>query len=340
MWGTEVLEAIRRDCFLPESRLYSEAAGADQPSFNWGAGVMLSALNAAARFEEKYKVWLREYADATRAYWNGQGYDVLPGPKRSDLYYDDNAWMALALVETHEVLGDSKYLEWAKEALAFSLKGEAVSGGMFWRESDKASRNACSCGPTAAACLAVSRHTGSEGLPAKAREIVEWTRRHLEDPSDGLYWDSVTNEGELDATKWSYNSGLMIRARRGLGDEGWRRTFDSSKTRWMREGRIQDPGRFAHLLLERWIEVEGPRPEFVEALAKVWAARSSQGFVPPHWGKDEVPKNPELLDQAGFVRACFALAVQQRKHEPLRGPHWEKLMGLEGVLSVQDQPRP
>src|SRR5687768_11497712 len=108
--GFEAIEQIRREYYLPESKLYCESIEAGQskiqspkskirksgPAFNWPAGVMLSALNAAARLEPKYKTWLREHADATRAYWNANGpvagYDVLPGPKKrtgADRYYDD-----------------------------------------------------------------------------------------------------------------------------------------------------------------------------------------------------------------------------------------------------------
>ncbi|MGE3126586.1 MAG: glycoside hydrolase family 76 protein [Fimbriimonadaceae bacterium] len=310
-WGATMLETIRRDYYLSDSRLYSERADKQQPAFNWGVGVMLSALNSAARYDGKYKTWLRDYADATRSYWNGHGYDVLPGPKPSDLYYDDNAWMALALVETHDVLGDAKYLEWAKEALAFSLSGESREGGVFWRESDKASRNTCSCGPTAVACIAVSRHTKDASLTARAKRIVEWTKDHLEDPEDALYWDSLSNGGKVEKAKWSYNSALMIQAMRGLDIDGWKATLDSSKKKWLVEGGIADPGRFAHLLLETWIKAGAPDPAYAEALGTIWKARSARGHVPPYWSTQDVPENPELLDQAAFVRACFFLAANE-----------------------------
>jgi hypothetical protein len=100
-WGVETVEMIRRDFYLPDQLLYAEEAGSKQPCFNWGTGVMLSALNAAARWDRKYMPWLDEYATASRIYWNDRGpvpgYDVLPGPKPVDRYYDDNEWMALQL---------------------------------------------------------------------------------------------------------------------------------------------------------------------------------------------------------------------------------------------------
>lgn len=306
--GAKALATVRRDYRMSATKLYSEHPDKKQPAFNWGVGVMLSALNAAARCDAKYKPWLREYADAAQVYWNKGGYDVLPVPKPLDRYYDDNAWMALALVETYEVLGDKTYLERAKAALDFSLQGAAKDGGIYWRESDRASRNTCSCAPTAFACLAVARHMNDPTLVEKAKSIASWTREHLEDPTDGLYWDNISNAGKIERTKWTYNTALMIRTIKALEMPGAGRAMESSKSRWLKGGRLNDPGRFAHLLVEAWVDVEGVTPETEAAVRAVWAARSESGRLPADWGSTTVPKNAEILDQAAFVRACFVLA--------------------------------
>lgn len=307
-WGREALEMIRRDYYLPQAKLYSERPDKKQPAFNWGVGVMLSALNAAAKHDAKYKPWLREYADASRVYWNKGGYDVLPAPKPLDRYYDDNAWMALALTETYKVLGDKKYLTWAKGALEFALEGSAKGGGIYWRESDRASRNTCACAPTAAGCLAIFDNTKEIDLLNKAQAIYQWTVEHLEDPEDGLFWDSLANGGKIDRTKWTYNTALMIRTAKALQDGRLERMMAASHTRWLKDGKLDDSGRFAHLLLEAWVGAAGRKPEYLEALRKVRDARSSGGHYPSHWGELKVAENPELLDQASFARACFVLA--------------------------------
>jgi len=301
-WGREALEMIRRDYYLPKSRLYAERPDRKQPAFNWGVGVMLSALNAAAKADEKYGPWLREYADATRVYWNDGGYDVLPAPKPRDRYYDDNAWMALALKETHDVLGDDKYLDWANDALTFALKGEAKGGGIYWRESDRASRNTCSCAPTAAACFAL-------GKSGKAKELFDWTLKHLQDPTDGLFWDSLGNSGRIDKTKWTYNTALMIRTAHDLKSPETSRLVASSRKKWLRDGKIHDPGRFSHLLLENWIVSDGMKNEYLDLLSRIREARNAKGHYPSHWGQLKVDANPEILDQAAFARACFIVAL-------------------------------
>ena len=310
-WGREALEMIRRDYYLPKTKLYSERPDKKQPAFNWGVGVMLSALNAAAKHDKKFKPWLREYADASRVYWNKGGYDVLPAPKSLDRYYDDNAWMALALVETYEVLGDKKYLDWAKGALDFALEGEAQDGGIYWRESDKASRNTCACAPTAAACLAIYEVSKDERLFRKAQEIYSWTQANLLDPADRLAWDSIDNAGKVDKTKWSYNSALMLRVAQELVSRARFELHAHSQSRWLKDGKLDDPGRFAHLLLEAWVRTGVARPEHVEAIRAVREARNANGHYPSHWGELKVAENPEILDQASFARACFVLATRR-----------------------------
>jgi len=327
--GFEVLDQIRRDYYLPKSKLYCdsiELSGQSKikqsgPAFNWGVGVMLSALNAAAKLDPKYKRWLREYADATRVYWNPKGpvpgYDVLPGPKPVDRYYDDNAWMVLALVETYEILGDKKYLEWASDALDYVLSGEdsKLGGGIYWRESDKKSKNACSNAPSAAACLAVARHRRTLELLGKTKQLLDWTRSQLQDPSDGLIWDNISISGKIDKTKWSYNTGLYLRAAATFGSDDLGKVAKQSIAQWIdfSTGAIKDTGRFAHLWLEGLhgaatvLKSIGPA-ELTrnEALDYVWTkCRNPQARFGPMWDRPFDPKQKkfELIDQASVARA-------------------------------------
>lgn len=327
-WGRESLTQIRRDFYLPQSKLYAESTKTRHPAFNWGTGVLLPALVAGARFDSKFKPWLREYADASRVYWNDKGpipgYDVLPGPKEVDRYYDDNAWMVMALCETSQVLNDKKYLRWAEQTLAYVLSGkdDRLGGGIYWREKPKNSKNTCSNGPSAAACLAVYDLTRESSLLAEAVSLYSWTKKQLQDPSDSLFWDNVSLSGKVERTKWSYNTGLMIRTAAHLfritGLPSYRddavRMVAASRKRWLRDGRLQDEGKFAHLLLESWLfaareipECAAPSSEMREALG---AIRSPGGFVPSHWGRNGTREDPMMIDQASFARACYMLGSE------------------------------
>lgn len=323
--GFTVLEQVRREFYLPKTRLYAESIGVDGkksgPSFNWGAGVMLSALNAAAKRDAKYKPWLQEYADATRAYWNPAGpvpgYDASPFPKNSDRYYDDNAWMVLALAETYDLLGDRKYLTWAAEALAYSLSGwdAKLGGGIYWRENEKTSKNTCSNLPVAAACIAIAARTGKSELKSRAREIVDWTKGKLQDPADGLFWDNVGLSGRTDKTKWTYNTALYLRSAAELGGyEDLQRVVDASLSHWIdsRSGAAKDEGKFAHLWLEGLLIAQPTNGEVRKTVSGVldfvWKrCRDGNGRFGNRWDKPSQAERKEfhLLDQAAVARALL-----------------------------------
>ena len=334
--GFEVLEQIRREYFIPNSRLYAEEIDGtgkkSGPAFNWGVGVMLSALNAASRFNPKYKSWLREYADASRVYWNDKGpvpgYDVLPCPKPVDRYYDDNAWMVLALMETYEILGDKKYLDWAEQALNYVLSGydEKLGGGIYWKETEKKGKNACSNAPSAAAALAVDKYRRKEELVRRAEGLMRWVNRTLVDPKDGLVWDNQNLNGRIDKTKYSYNTGLYLRGWKmlepyiPLDNPGLKRTYDNSLKYWIvsETGAAKDGGRFVHLWFEGLVAVDPGNLEtrgvIVRALDYTYKnARNSDGRYADRWDRpiDKNRKKFSLIDQASAARAFLFLAGQK-----------------------------
>jgi uncharacterized protein YyaL (SSP411 family) len=333
-WGRETLSAIERDFAIPGSPLFADRVGPDGhksgAAFNWGAGVLLSAFNAAA-VEPSYDEDLRRFADGTRSYWNAAGpvpgYDVVPNAGSADRYFDDNAWMALALAETYDRLGDRKYLDWAKDALRFSLSGEdsKLGGGIYWRESDKKTKNTCSNAPVAAGCLAIYERDRDPRLLDKAEDLYDWTKRTLQNPEDHLMWDNVdVATGRIEKTEWSYNTALMIRTAvdlyritrepRYLHDEREMRT--ASVHRWLGPNHeLKDSGRFAHLLLESWIRAESIDPTtrsarmaaFVDPLVYVHAVCRKDGLYGNRW--DGPPATDqrqfELIDQASAARGFF-----------------------------------
>ena len=325
-WGLQAASMIRRE-YLLSNGLYADSLNAGKPSgpaFDWGVGVWMTALNAAAKADPAWKKELKTFVEATRVYWNPKGpvpgYDVLPGPKDVDRYYDDNQWMVMALVDASVILGDKKVLGWAEDTLKYVLSGEdeRLGGGIYWHEPKKDSKNACSNGPAAAACLAVYERTRKPEYLLKARELYAWTKKNLQDPADGLFWDAVKLEGRIDRTKWSYNTALMIRTAAELarftGKKEYRadaeRMAKASETRWVdpATGAIKDGGRFAHLLLESWKFVPSPGRQEATRRALAWVhknARTPEGFYGPQFDKRPKPGATkfELIDQASVARA-------------------------------------
>lgn len=277
-WGEESLTLIRERFWLPEKKLYSEFGllpdgrswQGSHPSFMWGVGVQLSALNAAASVApEQYLSQAEDYADAINVYWlksDGlEGYDVQPGPKDSDRYYDDNAWLVLALIELYEISKEQRHLEKAIATFRFVMSGadEKLGGGLYWREKELTSKNTCTNAPAIVSALRLYQVTGEMSYFDTARVLYEWTCEHLQD-KDGLFWDSIQLDGRVDRRKFSYNTALMIRANALLhevtGEERYhveaRRIAAAAKDNWIADdGAVRDSGRFAHLLLESLLEL-------------------------------------------------------------------------------------
>ena len=326
-WGLAETARIAQAYRLPDRGLYADALERGRPSgpaFCWGVGVWMSALNAAARTDAKWKGPLRDYVAKTRVYWNDKGpvpgYDVLPGPKDVDRYYDDNMWMVMALCEASDVLKDRQALVWADETLRYCLSGEddKLGGGIYWHEPKKDSKNTCSNAPAAAACLAVYARTKKPAYLQKAKELYAWTKKTLQDPEDGLFWDNVKLDGRVEKTKWSYNTALMIRSgaelARFTGEKAYsddaERMAAASERRWIdpATGAIKDGGRFAHLLLESWTFVPTPAREEEARRALQWLHENGRNAGGMYGGQFNVPPKAdqtrfELIDQAAVARA-------------------------------------
>gem|GEM_PF-587593 len=327
-WGLLQLAKVQKS-FKREDGLYREELGKRNPAFNWGVGVMLSALNAAASLDPAWKKELRSFIKSSRVYWNPAGpvagFDVLPMPKSVDRFYDDNAWMVLGLVEASDVLGDTEILGEARKALDYVLSGEdeTLGGGIYWREKEKESKNTCSNGPSVAACLAVYERTREADLLAKAIKLYAWTKNRFQDPDDSLFWDSVGLKGAVDKTKWSYNTALMIQSAAILG----RITHDkkyltdaetmaaSSEMKWLVNGRIADEGKFAFLLLDSWSEVKSASRDKGHRQVAQWLwneGRDKDGWFGNRYDRPPTKGHrPTLIDQAAAIRTLLTVPPEQ-----------------------------
>jgi Glycosyl hydrolase family 76 len=149
-----------------------------------------------------------------------------------DRYYDDNAWIGLALVQLERMRPGSGSLDRAEELFRFAASGwdrRDVSnpGGVFWVEQRRGigvrnhDRNTVSNAPNAELGLHLTEltgHTVPEHADPDAREMYEWVLRTLdasrgtESRGTGLFWDKIRGDGTIDETLWTYNQGSMIGA--------------------------------------------------------------------------------------------------------------------------------
>jgi hypothetical protein len=99
--------------------------------------------------------------------------------RRADKYYDDNAWIGLALVAHHRQSGDESSLRRAEELFAFALSGwdsdqrHSCPGGVYWVQQGIGmgradhSRNTVSNAPNAELGLQLQELTGNRAFAGR-----------------------------------------------------------------------------------------------------------------------------------------------------------------------------
>jgi Glycosyl hydrolase family 76 len=135
-----------------------------------------------------------------------------------EVFYDDNAWIALTLLEHHRRQGDAASLALARRVVAFCCTGWSTEpgwscpGGIRWKvPPSNRSRNACANAPVAEASALLFLRTGDIEALRWARRIYDWVRTALLGPDD-LYLDRIMPEGTRAPERWTYNQGTMIGA--------------------------------------------------------------------------------------------------------------------------------
>jgi hypothetical protein len=143
---------------------------------------------------------------------------VFPHGTGGDVYYDDNAWLGLALCRHDALIADDRVCELSRRVLRFILEGWSSDqewdhpGGIRWKVPvSSTSRNTCSNAPAAelAALIAMRDHDGT--ALDWSKRIYLWVHETLLG-EDGLYLDRIDPNGHRDPTVWSYNQGTMIGA--------------------------------------------------------------------------------------------------------------------------------
>ncbi|HEY0074323.1 MAG TPA: glycoside hydrolase family 76 protein [Abditibacteriaceae bacterium] len=274
----ETMNFIQANLYDEKAKLYHPAVPLKEKElpydFMWGNGVQFSALVGATRHNpQKYKPLMYAFAEGLKKYWDAQapipGFDAyFASPTDDDKYYDDNAWLVLGFAEAYELTKDPMFLDWARRAHKFVLSGwdEKLGGGIYWRP-DQKSKNTCVSAPAAVSALRLY-HLGDKDQLQWAQRLCTWTNNTLQD-KDGLFWDNISTEakniGQIEKTKWTYNTALMLRANIGLykvtKDAKYlleaRRMADAGLKKWTdpQTGGFADEAKFNHLWSEALLEL-------------------------------------------------------------------------------------
>ena len=179
-WGEETFSQIERDFRLSNSNLYRESMSNQNIAFNWPQGVQLHALIAAGKIIQAEAMANEMHQKYWCNYKDRWGYNATAN-SCGDRYYDDNAWIAKALMELYFETNNIVYLNRAKEVVAFSMSGENMpgddpNGGIRWKEGEPGGQCLCSTAPTMTANLMIYEATGDSRYLDDGRRLYEWVR--------------------------------------------------------------------------------------------------------------------------------------------------------------------
>lgn len=132
-------------------------------------------------------------------------------------YYDDECWMALALLRAYDAAGDPRYLAVA-EALFQDIQTGwdetccgAQPGGIWWDRAESQKATASNAGPVIAGARLAER-TGKIAYLDFAKRVYGHWLETMVDPATHQVTDHVNPDGELVRWRFTYNEGLMIGA--------------------------------------------------------------------------------------------------------------------------------
>jgi predicted alpha-1,6-mannanase (GH76 family) len=139
-------------------------------------------------------------------------------------YYDDVAWLGLALLRANEVL---KYpVQRPVSKIVTQLRSgwtDHGGGGIWWRRKDTF-KNVPANGPAAILLARWSRAGGERSDAHRARAMTEWMDHALRDPATDLLWDGlyVNEDGsvrEIVKIIYTYCQGVFLGACLELAEE-------------------------------------------------------------------------------------------------------------------------
>lgn len=197
-------------------------SGQNRYSYLWPYSGTFSAVNAVLETtnDNKYKKiletkvlsGLEEYFDEKRIPVGYASY-IRTAPQ-ADRYYDDNVWLGIGFTDSYQLTKDPQYLAKAKMIWRFIESGidDKLDGGIYWCEQKKEAKHSCSNAPGAVYALKLFKATTDSTYFNQGKALYEWTKKHLQDSTDYLYFDYVKLDGGVGKAKYAYNSGQMMQA--------------------------------------------------------------------------------------------------------------------------------
>jgi rhamnogalacturonyl hydrolase YesR len=134
--------------------------------------------------------------------------------KGGDRFYDDNQWIGIASMDAYSRFKKDAYLKVGEEIYRYMMSGydTVLSGGIYWQENKKVSKNTCSNGPGIILALQLYEATKNKTYLDTALLIYNWVNKNLQAPS-GLYHDNISiSDKKIGKAIYSYNTGTMLQS--------------------------------------------------------------------------------------------------------------------------------
>ena len=346
-WGTAVYNETVRTLGIPGERGFAESAtlngqrfgGTGGHAYVWPMSAQFRVQNDLARIDPAtYVPILREFSDQLHEkYWAtnriGGGYrsGVTPTATR---FYDDNAHLAVALAEAHQITGDPVYLDRAKQTMSFVFGGENTvgGGGIYWSESDRTFKDSVSTLQAARAALMIHQATGEAQYLTRATRLYDWARRTTQLAS-GTFWEKLYVSGPRQGITGDFDlinaAGMGISANLEFFDStGEARYLDEARriatttlTRYFGpSGQINDEGLWAYELTDALIDLQArdPNGNWLEPVDRGlrWLHDNKQdpnGHYGLFWGREgpqrSVLPSWDLNNNAPVARAYLHMAL-------------------------------
>jgi hypothetical protein len=241
-----------------------------------------------------------------------------------EVYYDDNLWIANALLTANGVMHDAGLVRTARQIFDLVADGwdtdarHPCPGGVFWkRVGANHDRNTVTTANAALLALGLYARGGPSWYLTWAKMAYEWTQSCLGRP-DGLVRDHIDLSGRIEPSTWSYNQGAMIAAavrlfratgaKRYLADAT--RTADAALHQFRDPLGSGEPPFFLAIFYRDLLELGRVVPSRDDRAAM-------QAFADEAWAKSRSPetglfrfgsRRPTLLDQAAMVQIYALLA--------------------------------
>jgi len=137
-------------------------------------------------------------------------------------YYDDECWMALALMRAYDLTGNPKYLTQAQTLYGDIMAGWDTTccglrkGGVWWDKAHTQKATAANAGAALAGARLYER-TADPSYLGFAQQVYSFWYSNMVNPALFQVCDHINTDGTKVWWKFTYNEGLMVGASLALG---------------------------------------------------------------------------------------------------------------------------